>query len=138
MSKKIGIIGWGTVGKATGRGFKKKNGDNIYVYDPWKDSDNEVPIDMFRSVDIAFLCLPTPDEKQSYITDFLDTNLKYMIESTIVLRSTVMPGTTKELSENRAGGFVKCWEGINLIKPKISSFSKLGRIFFSFSSSLLL
>lgn len=113
---KIGIVGWGYVGASTGLGLRDQH--EIYVYDPFKDVEDfsfniikELPykssknlkviedVEELKDVDIIFLCLPTPSNNDgsantTYIDNFLSQLNKVLDDGTIVIRSTVPPGTT--------------------------------------------
>lgn len=112
---KLGIVGWGYVGAATGLGLKE--GHEIFVYDPFKNIEEfsvnalkELPyknmtnvkkindIKDLALVDVIFICLPTPPDEDSganlsYIDNFLTDLNKVLSGGIIVIRSTVPPGT---------------------------------------------
>ncbi len=113
---RIGIIGAGTVGKATGIGFALK-GHKVYFNDIDAKKRKEIEAlgienasfidtidELLRVTDISFICVPTPisDEGEydlQHIEDVarkignaLQDLEKYYV---IVLRSTVAPGTTR-------------------------------------------
>lgn len=95
------IVGFGMTGKATAYSLKINN----YTSErPEKIEDNW----QFRGIKYFILCLPTPtreDGKQdlSAIRGWLNLiktlNFDYQEKPVIVIRSTVLPGTTKKLSE---------------------------------------
>lgn len=98
----LGIIGFGVVGQALAHGFQKYP---ISIYDKYKPSDSLVEV-VNRS-DILFLCLPTPvfaeggmdlriiEETVSEISQMVDK----LNDKVIVIKSTVIPGTTKKLAQ---------------------------------------
>jgi len=114
----IGIIGYGIVGKATDYGLNKDN--KIKFYDKYKSEDvlNGVlkkGSSMEEVVDFAefiFICLPTPfsESGQSIDLSIMDENIgkiAKLIEGTnkiIIIKSTVIPGTTKKYAEK----YLKC------------------------------
>ena len=67
---KIGIIGYGIVGKAIEQGFKDKC--KIYVHDPLhigKEPDGNTTfcytiVDVVTACDVVFVCVPTPAKKE--------------------------------------------------------------------------
>ncbi len=118
---KIGIVGWGYVGATTGLGLKKFH--KILVYDPFKNIEEfsinyigEIPtkklteniehvnkIERLAEANMIFICLPTPtvDGKidTSYIENFFKEASKVLKNGMFVIRSTVIPGTTKKLQK---------------------------------------
>ena len=89
---KIGIVGYGHVGKAMGELFR-----NATVYDePLKIGTK----DEINTCDIAFVCVPTPsNEDGSCDTRIVEEVISWLTVKTIVLRSTVYVGFTREMSE---------------------------------------
>ncbi len=101
---KIGIIGNGFVGGATSEIFM--NNYNISIYDkfkdPWKDSS------VLEESEAIFLCVPTPmNEGGRMDSSYLEESVQLIdkiFESEdrkpfVIIRSTVVPGTTKKLEE---------------------------------------
>lgn len=100
---KIGIVGLGFVGTAVEEGLQSIA--DIRVHDKYKDTES------LRSVvdnsDILFLCLPTPMKEDrscdiSIIEEVIhDINLLSLPDQskTIILKSTVPPGTTEKLAK---------------------------------------
>ncbi len=94
----VGVIGNGFVGEAQAFAFSPITNIKIYDIDPHRRNStlNEV-----HNCDIVFICVPTPmksNGKQdlSYITDaFKKANSKPIY----IIKSTVLPGTTKKLCE---------------------------------------
>lgn len=91
------IMGDGMVGGALARFFALQ-GMEVGMYDPPKGrSDAE----MLRAAEIIFLCVPTPYHLDG--NGFDDRFLRQAIEAipvdgkTIVIKSTVIPGTTEDL-----------------------------------------
>ena len=92
--KKIGIIGLGIVGKTLFDWLKKKKVD-IRGYDKFKNFGS---IEELKDREVIFLCLPTPyNKKTGYDLSALIENIEFFKKPKIfVIRSTVLPGTTKE------------------------------------------
>jgi UDPglucose 6-dehydrogenase len=97
---KIGIVGVGFVGGAMSRSFSDKKIVHV-SYDKYKEigSINDV-----AKTDIAFLCLPTPFvEDRGYdksgLYEVCDNLERLNFSGTVVLKSTVEPGTTETLNE---------------------------------------
>ena len=95
----IGIIGQGFVGTAVNEGLAKFF--NIETYDINKSSTCTSLEDISNKSDVLFVCLPTPMDKetgQCHTNIVQDTLLDLDIISkckTIVVKSTVPPGTTE-------------------------------------------
>ena len=95
----IGIIGLGFVGKAMFKSFKLKE-INVVGYDKYNESDS------FESVletDVIFLCLPTLFDEITHIynKDAIHEVCKKLegYGGIVVIKSTVEPETTNELSK---------------------------------------
>ncbi len=109
---RIGVIGGGVVGRATARAFIE-HVDEVRVYDLMKERATHDLVQVL-STDLIFVCLPTPQMKDSLacnvnpIEDFFH-HVQTGVLGTLpeggwcsrnfVLRSTVPIGTTKRLSE---------------------------------------
>lgn len=105
---KIGIIGWGVVGQATGNGFSSKH--EVIWFDKHKSGLWSLD-DIIDASEFLFVCVPTP-----MFSDFSGTDLSIVedvvkevapkIVSTnkvLIIKSTVIPGTTKKFSEEYPG-----------------------------------
>jgi UDPglucose 6-dehydrogenase len=92
----VGIMGTGFVGGALKRYFES-SGITPFTYDKGK---NEGSIEDVNKADVVFICVPTP-----YYLDGSGFDLSYVRsaiealqgEKIIVLKSTVIPGTTAQL-----------------------------------------
>ena len=123
---KIGIIGNGFVGKAT-QLIKCSMIDTMYIYDivPEKCDPFGLTIDKFAECELIFIALPTPmlTNGSCYTENICQciNNLKKIIQpelTSIILRSTVPPGTTENLDvyfmpeflteRNWASDFINC------------------------------
>ncbi len=103
---KIGIIGNGHVG--IGPTLLNCNDIETFVYDivPEKCSPKDITFDIFRTSKFIFVCVPTPYSpatKSCHLGIVLDivNKLKQIIdpnESHIIIRSTVVPGTSNSLN----------------------------------------
>ncbi len=102
--KSISVFGAGYVGNAIYHGFSPYY--EVKIYDKYKPGYNEVG-DVVNSSRVIFVCVPTPvdleDNSQdlSYIYDAVATINQYALieEKIIVLKSTILPGTTRKLQE---------------------------------------
>ncbi len=104
----IGIIGFGIVGQALAYGFSQPDVSSKYqieYYDKYKDS---TPLEkMIKDSEFIFVCLPTPmreDETGIDLSIIDDTIAKITpltdnTDKIIVIKSTVVPGTTKKFEE---------------------------------------
>jgi len=94
---KIGIIGKGYVGNAVKNGFEQK-GFIVKAYDKFKEGDR------FEDVvlcDFIFVCVPTPPKEDgsidlSAIDEVMEKLAKLRPKGIIVIKSTVIPGTTQD------------------------------------------
>ena len=100
----ISIIGLGFVGNAMYKTFEKKNINNVIVYDKFKDGGIGNLNECLDS-DIMFLSLPTTyDIKlRKYDLDPINETLIFLkynnYNGLVVIKSTVTPGTTNNLSK---------------------------------------
>lgn len=100
----IGFIGYGVVGQATAKGFRKKH--RILFHDKFKPSDPIAKV--VSESEFIFMCLPTP-----MTADASGIDLTIMEEAVsevapltadsdkvLVIKSTVVPGTTAQFAKN--------------------------------------
>jgi len=98
IDKKIGIIGVGMVGGALSNYFKKQ-GIEPFIYDKGKNFGS---IKEVNQADIVFICVPTPfdKKKQSFDLSYIEESCNNISgNKIIVIKSTVLPGTTQKLQE---------------------------------------
>ena len=108
---KIGIVGWGVVGRAIGEGFRCAH--KVLWHDPYKDGSTLLDKLVAKS-EFIFICVPTP-----MFEDFLGIDLGVVdevvgqiaprVEGTdkiVIIKSTVLPGTT--------ASFVKKYPKVNV------------------------
>ena len=93
---KVGIVGYGFVGKATARGFSKNT--ELFLVDPLLGT-NLSDLKEFMP-EFIFLCLPTPmknDGTQDFtvVKEVFKEILSSKVPSTIILKSTVTPSNIK-------------------------------------------
>ena len=107
----IGIIGNGFVGGSVAFGFSPTSaslGTNVRIY----DQDPSKTVDTFEDVveksDFIFVCLPTPMKKngtcdlsiiESSLSEINNFNSNKNLRSIIILKSTIVPGTTKKFNQ---------------------------------------
>lgn len=103
---KIGIIGKGFVGSAVAHGFSAQTGYNadIKIFDINPSKSTHSLDETLNDSDLVFLSVPTPADEHgnndlSIIENlFAQINELYNGNSIILLRSTVLPGTTRSIS----------------------------------------
>lgn len=107
-SASLGIIGYGIVGQAVAYGFSQpeiKNKYSVKFYDKYKES---TPLEeVIKDSEFIFICLPTPmkaDESGidlTIIEDMMEeiTPLTDSTDKIVVIKSTVVPGTTAKLEK---------------------------------------
>ncbi len=91
---KIAIVGYGVVGKAQAEFFGT---ENCIIHDPHLGYANRALIN--KECDMAFICVPTPtNEDGSCDISIIEESIKWLDVPIIVIRSTVVPGTSEYLS----------------------------------------
>lgn len=105
---KIGIVGYGFVGKAVEYGFKE--GNEIYIYDKYQKT---LPLsEVVKKAEVIFVGVPTPMTKaykkidlsiiEEVTAEMVKLAKKNKVQPIIVLKSTIVPGTTRRLiKENK-------------------------------------
>lgn len=97
----IGVIGWGFVGQATGKGFAKNKVNEIFVYDKERISPLTLP-EVVEKSEFIFICVPTPmfsdySGMSMAIVDEVAEQVAKEAKGTdkiVIVKSTVLPGTT--------------------------------------------
>lgn len=105
---KIGIVGQGFVGTAIKEGFKNFY-HNLFFYDKYNMSKSNTKNlrDLCIKTDIIFVCLPTPmtGEGECYtgvvegIIFEIDQIAESLNRKTIIIKSTIPPGTTESINK---------------------------------------
>jgi len=94
----VGIVGVGMVGGALSSYFDKV-GRKPFLYDPHKDIGSKEEV---NKADIVFLCVPTPFvQGKGFDLSYVEEQTMPWLEGEkiIVIKSTVIPGTTEKLQE---------------------------------------
>jgi UDPglucose 6-dehydrogenase len=97
----VGIIGHGFVGLACETGFQQIA--DVRVYDKYKDTESLESV--VENCNLIFLCLPTPmNEDGSCNVEIIHQSVHHIVgmaknRKTLVIKSTVPPETTKDLSD---------------------------------------
>lgn len=97
---KIGIVGQGFVGNAVYQKFK--NYYEVLTYDLNENKSNSSKREVY-DCEYVFLCLPTPMSEDGscyvgYLEDVLNELNLIGDKKTVVIKSTVIPGTTKRFN----------------------------------------
>lgn len=101
---KIGIIGWGVVGQATGEAFSKVH--NVLWNDPAKKGSTPLP-KLIKDSEYIFVCVPTPmfsDESgiDLSVVESVVAQVAPKIKNTnkvLIIKSSVVPGTTASFAK---------------------------------------
>ena len=105
--KKIGIIGKGFVGSAVEFGFSAQTGCDaqVKIYDRDPTKSTHTLEDTVNNSDVVFISVPTPSNPDGsmylgILESVLDDIAKiYKGNAIILIRSTIIPGTTRKLQE---------------------------------------
>ena len=96
----IGIIGQGFVGNAIYQKFKKYY--NVLTFDLDESKANSTKEEVMAQSEVVFVCLPTPmNQDGSCNTDIVEgviADLNNNYNGTVVIKSTIPPGTTDRLN----------------------------------------
>jgi len=96
---KVGVVGVGMVGGAMQRYLEKKQGLELFLYDKGKGLGSH---DEINKAEIVFVCVPTPYLKdgKGFDLSFVEETLSWLNgEKVVVIKSTVLPGTTEMLQQ---------------------------------------
>src|ERR1022692_3565208 len=98
---KIGIVGYGTVGKAHAKCFSANGTVSVSLYDKFIEQlGSTVHRKRINDCDLVFVCVPTPsspDDGLSCDISAVEDAVSW-IEAPVCIKSTVIPGTTDHLS----------------------------------------
>ena len=105
--KKVGIIGQGFVGGAIKQGFKEHY--ELFLYDKYNDSKSNTDLEgVVKNADIIFVCVPTPMDARTgeasisiveeVILEIDELAADVGSNPTLIIKSTVPPGTTEYLN----------------------------------------
>lgn len=100
----LGIVGWGVVGQASGKGFGKAH--NILWNDPYQKGSTSIE-EVTSKSDYIFVCVPTPMKEDYSGIDLTIMNkvvgnvAKRVFGKNIpvIIKSTVVPGTTDKYAK---------------------------------------
>lgn len=106
---KIGIIGWGVVGRAVGQGFETKKENKVRWYS--REDGPYTPEEVVEESEFLFVCVPTPMFSDhsgidlsivKEVVDFIAPKIKGM-DKVLTIKSTVVPGTTASFEKKYPG-----------------------------------
>lgn len=97
----VGVIGWGFVGQATGKGLAKSKKNKIFVYDKQRTSPLTLQ-EVVEKSEFIFICVPTPMHSDysgmsMEIVDEVAGQIAEVASGTdkiAIVKSTALPGTT--------------------------------------------
>ncbi len=100
----IGVIGWGFVGQATGKGLAKNKKNKIFVYDKQRTSPLTLE-EVVEKSEFIFICVPTPMHSDysgmsmAIVEEVAGQVAKKALGTSkiVIVKSTVLPGTTQGL-----------------------------------------
>lgn len=103
---KIGFVGWGIVGRATGLGLAKNKKNKIFWFDKYKKSPYTLD-EVLQKSEFIFLCVPTPMYSDhsgidSSIVEEVVNDVAPKLRGTdkiLIIKSTVIPGTTAKYAK---------------------------------------
>jgi len=109
---KVGVIGNGFVGESQAYAFSPVADVKIFDVNPVKATHTLLEV---LSQDFIFVALPTPmkengEQDISYIENFFSNIDLYNTDAVFILKSTVLPGTTKQLVGKHNFNIVFCPE----------------------------
>jgi len=96
---KTGIVGVGMVGGAMRLYLEKKEGLELFLYDKGRSLGS---LQEVNQAELIFICVPTPYLKdgKGFDLSFVEESLSMLNgEKVVVIKSTVMPGTTERLQQ---------------------------------------
>ncbi len=93
----IGFVGQGYVGKTAADNFERR-GFSVIRYaleEPYRQNKQKI-----KDADIVFIAVPTPTTPKGFLTHIVEDAISHArAGSIVVIKSTVVPGTTKRLQK---------------------------------------
>jgi len=96
---KVGIVGTGMVGGAMQHYLEKKEEIELFLYDKGKNIGSPEEV---NKAEIVFVCVPTPYLKgdKGFDLSYVEETFNMLQgEKVVVIKSTIMPGTTEMLQK---------------------------------------
>lgn len=102
----IGFVGQGYVGGNYANDFEKRGYNPVrYALEPQHVGNK----DRIQDCDIVFVCVPTPTTPKGFDSSIIEAGLKLVGKGkTAVIKSTLLPGTTKRLQKKFPSIIVTC------------------------------
>lgn len=102
----VGVVGYGFVGQATGKGLATNKNNKIFVYDKQRTSLLTLP-EVVKKSEFIFICVPTPMHSDysgmsMAIVDEVAGQIAEVAKGTdkiVIVKSTVLPGTTAKYTK---------------------------------------
>jgi len=104
MQEKIGFIGQGWIGKHYSDDFVNRGYDVVRyaLEDPHVQNFNQI-----KECRIVFVAVPTPTTAEGFNLDAVHSAIRITaLGSTIVIKSTIIPGTTEQLQKEYPGHII--------------------------------
>jgi len=103
---KVGIIGYGFVGKALENGIK----DSVKIFNVDPKLNTSIKDLRLFEPDLIFICVPTPMLEDSsldasIVHSVIDEILEYEIKSLVILKSTILPDHLEQIKQ-KVGRFI--------------------------------
>lgn len=103
---KVGIIGYGYVGSATGEGFATSKENKVFWFDKFKESPNTFD-EVIKESEFIFICVPTPmfrdysGQDVSIVEEVLEQIVPVAAKTNkiVIVKSTALPGTTAKFAK---------------------------------------
>jgi UDPglucose 6-dehydrogenase len=97
---RIGIVGYGVVGSAMFRLFKRRRENEVVIFDKFRPPyDSSANRDAINTCELVFLCVPTPTAADGSSCDVSAVEeCVAWLTAPICIRSTIIPGTVDRLS----------------------------------------
>ena len=136
QKKKIGIVGYGYVGKGVFKFFEDKC--EVIFFDP--EIDGSATKEEINTCDLAVVCVPTPMGDGGVCDlSIIKETVNWLETSLILIKSTIPPGTTAKLAKEtgknicfspeyigEGGYFVPYWKYPHPTKMKYHNFQIVG------------
>ena len=104
MDRKLGFIGQGWIGKNLADNFDERGHTTIRYANEAPYNNNR---EKLKEADIIFIAVPTPTTPDGFDDSILRQAVKYAhAGQTVVIKSTVLPGTTDSIADENPGIFV--------------------------------
>jgi UDPglucose 6-dehydrogenase len=104
MEKTIGFIGQGWIGKNLADNFERRGYKTVRYA---KEKPYDANLEKLKNADIIFIAVPTPTTPEGFDDSILRSAIKLAKPGqTVVIKSTVLPGTTDSIADENPGVFI--------------------------------